>query len=171
MEASLGMGPGMGLSLTTPGLLFPAISLLLLAYTNRFVALANIIRQLHAASEGKLTPRTQAEIGNLRRRLYMIRHMQEAGVVALLLCVLCMALLFFDQILFGEIVFAFSLLLFAVSLVLSVAEIHISVRALDIHLSDVEETQTPRYLETPKAPGRKDHDSARTHQPSTDPAP
>jgi hypothetical protein len=36
------------LSLTTPALLFSAISLLLLAYTNRFLAYASVVRNLHA---------------------------------------------------------------------------------------------------------------------------
>ena len=36
------------LSLTTPALLFSAISLIMLAYTNRFLAYAAVVRNLHA---------------------------------------------------------------------------------------------------------------------------
>ncbi len=128
----------MDLSLTTPGLLFPAISLLLLAYTNRFVALANIIRRLHADYKSQPDPLHLDQIRNLRRRVTMIQHMQEYGVVAFLCCVLSMAGLFFGLQRVGEGFFGLSLILFTISLGISVREIHMSVDALDIRLSDLE---------------------------------
>lgn len=66
----------MHVSLTTPALLFPAISLLLLAYTNRFFALAALIRQLSSGDK----PVHQDQIKNLSQRIRIIRRMQEAGV-------------------------------------------------------------------------------------------
>ena len=128
----------MDLTLTTPGLLFPAISLLLLAYTNRFVTLANVIRKLHADHKAQPDPLNLQQIANLRRRVHMIRRMQELGVAAFLCCVLSMAALFFQVRLLGEGLFGFSLLLFAGSLILSILEIRVSAQALDIRLSDLE---------------------------------
>lgn len=128
----------MDLTLTTPGLLFPAISLLLLAYTNRFVAIANVIRRLHADYLTQPDPLNLRQIQSLRTRLKMIRQMQEFGVAAFLCCVLSMSAMFFGLQGIGEVLFGVSLVLFTVSLIISIVEIHFSVRALDIRLSDLE---------------------------------
>ena len=128
----------MEIDVTTPALLFPTVSLLLLAYTNRFLALAALIRELHARY--KATPSTiiLAQITNLRRRIHLIRDMQALGVASLFLCVVCMFLLFAGLIGEGKVLFAVSLILLMTSLVLSLVEIRMSVRALEIHLSDIE---------------------------------
>ena len=77
------------LTLTTPSVLFSAISLIMLAYTNRFLAYAAVIRNLRSEHEQNPTPMTQRQIDNLRKRLYMTRLMQIFGVSSLLLCVVC----------------------------------------------------------------------------------
>jgi len=100
----------MEINLTTPAVLFPAVSLLLLAYTNRFLALANIIRKLHADHQVSPDSRYLAQIENLRRRIRMVRNMQFAGVVSLLLCTVCMYLLFCGWIIPAEIIFSAGLL-------------------------------------------------------------
>ncbi len=135
----------MELTLSTPALLFPAVSLLLLAYTNRFLALAALIRELQARYREHPEPVIKGQIDNLRRRVNLIRAMQEAGVASLFLCVLCMSLLFAGFILSGKLVFAVSLLLLMVSLALSVKEIHISVRALNLQLQDIEDAPEGRH--------------------------
>lgn len=76
----------MQISLTTPALLFPAISLLLLAYTNRFLALASLIRNLHARYMGEKDIKIKAQISNLRKRVILIRNMQLLGISSLFLC-------------------------------------------------------------------------------------
>ena len=128
----------MDINITTPALLFPAISLLLLAYTNRFLTIATLIRSLH--KNYKENPQTAllGQIKNLRKRVYLIKHMQGVGVASLFLCVLCMFLLFAGQITLGNYVFGLSIILLMVSLVLSLKEIAISVDALELHLSDIE---------------------------------
>lgn len=131
------MGEG-AMTLTTPALLFPAISLLFLAYTNRFIALANVIRNLHAAHQKEPNPKNLRQIRNLRRRVRIIQRMQEAGVLSFVLCVASMGCVFFGLDQAGQVVFGLSLLLLGASLILAVVEIHISVQALDIHLSDME---------------------------------
>lgn len=128
----------MNIDLTTPGLLFPAISLLLLAYTNRFLALASLIRGLHKQYQEHPNKILIGQIKNLRRRVVLIRNMQAFGITSLLLCVVCMFLLFAGEVALGKYIFGLSLLLLIVSLALSVIEIQISVKALNIQLGDLE---------------------------------
>ena len=127
------------LTLTTPALLFPAISLLLLAYTNRFLAIAALIRQLHGQYNDHPDSRIKGQIENLRKRVILTRNMQGLGILSLFLCVLCMFLLFAEEYEFGKWVFGASLLLLLASLGLSVREIQISINALELQLSDLEE--------------------------------
>ena len=126
------------MSLTTPALLFPAISLLLLAYTNRFLTLATIIRQMHPG-EGKAPSNlARRQISSLRYRVKLIRHMQSFGVVSFLLCALSMFAIFIDSHLTGKWLFGLSLLALAVSLVLSLIEVLLSTNALSIVLDDMD---------------------------------
>lgn len=131
----------MEITLTTPALLFPAISLLLLAYTNRFLALANLIRDLHARYKASPDRILMAQLANLRYRVVLIRNMQVFGVGSFFLCVLCMLVLFAGQTWLGEWIFAASLLLLMISLGLSLREVQISVDALNYRLSDLEGDQ------------------------------
>jgi len=126
------------LTLTTPALLFPAISLLLLAYTNRFLAIAALIRQLHSQYNDHPDSRIKGQIENLRKRVILTRNMQSLGILSLFLCVLCMFLLFANEYELGKLVFGVSLLLLLASLGLSVREIQISINALSLQLSDME---------------------------------
>lgn len=126
------------ITLTTPGLLFSAISLLLLAYTNRFLAIAALIRKLHADNQINPSSILEGQIINLKRRLNLIKNMQLWGVLSLFLCVLCMFLIFFKKYLLGQWVFGAGLLLLLVSLALSLKEIQISVRALNLQLNSME---------------------------------
>jgi hypothetical protein len=127
------------LTLTTPALLFSAISLLLLAYTNRFLAYAQVVRNLHAKFKEDPSHILLGQINNLRLRLKLTRNMQISGIGSLLLCVLVMFLIYVDYTLFAEILFGIALILLVLSLAISILEIQISVKALDLHLSDMEE--------------------------------
>jgi hypothetical protein len=129
----------MDLNLTTPALLFPAISLLLLAYTNRFLTLANLIRDLHARYTANPDQILLWQLRSLRYRVLLIKHMQGFGVASLLLCVVSMFALFVDWQLAGKVIFGVALLLMVVSLALSLREIQVSVDALNLRLSDIEE--------------------------------
>jgi hypothetical protein len=129
----------MELDLTTPALLFPAISLLLLAYTNRFLSLAALVRELASRYKANPNERIKGQIANLRYRLVVIRNMQFFAVLAFFLCVLCMFLLFAGQPFAGQVVFGTSLLLLLVSLGLSLREIWVSVVALQLQLAELEE--------------------------------
>lgn len=128
----------MEIDFTTPSLLFPAVTLLLLAYTNRFLGLASLIRSLHDRYQEKMDKRIIAQIENLRHRVILIRNMQAFGVSSMLLCVICMFLLFFGLVVPAKVVFGASLVLMIISLVLSIREIQISVNALHLELRDLE---------------------------------
>ena len=132
----------MEFNLTTPALLFPAISLLLLAYTNRFLTLATLIRELHARYKANGEEVLIAQISNLRYRVVLIRNMQAAAVSSLFLCVLCMFVLFAGQVDLGKIIFGISLLLMLASLAISLREILVSVDALTLRLRDLETSET-----------------------------
>lgn len=128
----------MELSLTTPALLFPAISLLLLAYTNRFLTLASLVRRLHEEYSATKHPILAGQIVNLRRRIHIIQWMQALGIGSFFLCVVTMFLLFVGQLLAGEVVFGAALLFMMGSLALSGWEIKLSIGALELQLSDME---------------------------------
>lgn len=124
------------MDLTTPALLFPAISLLLLAYTNRFHALAQVIRQLHAAREPE-PHLVQLQIPGLELRIRQIQYMQGFGVLSFLLCALSMLALFVDGQTAGKVLFGISLLALAISLILSLWEVLISTNALSVVVADL----------------------------------
>jgi hypothetical protein len=128
----------MELDLTTPALLFPAISLLLLAYTNRFLTLATIIRNLYDRYNDSQNDNLLKQISNLRYRTYLIRNMQIFGVTSLLFCVASMFALFAGWSAAGQWIFAIALVLMIVSLGISLRELFMSVGALDLLLTDLE---------------------------------
>ena len=125
------------LDLTTPSLLFSAISLILLAYTNRFLSYASVVRTLKEKHEQTHDPKDIAQIANLRKRLYLIRSMQILGILSLLLCVIAMFFIYISWQNIAAWIFGVALLLLAASLCVCIWEINISVRALEIHLEDI----------------------------------
>ncbi len=130
----------MELTLTTPALLFPAISLLLLAYTNRFLTLANLMRDLYARYRAQPDPRIMGQLHNLRYRIVIIRNMQASGITSFFCCVLSMFFLFAGQPTIGQWVFGAGLVFLLISLGLSFREIQVSIDALTLQLEDLEET-------------------------------
>ena len=138
----------MELSINTPALLFPAISLVMLAYTNRFLSLSNRVRKLHdkyAEHEQKVI--ILGQIKNLKYRLKLIKRMQTLGVLSFLFCIGCMFFVYLQIFSVAHVVFASSLLLFAASLLLSLLEIRLSTRAIELELSDMEGLEDPSVLE------------------------
>ena len=129
----------MDISISTPALLFPAITLLLLAYTNRFLAIATLIRNLHKNyQEHPDNKIISDQLLNLRNRLNLIKLMQLFGVISLFLCILSMLTLFLGYDDIGDYGFGLSLLSMLLSLAYGLKEIFISTKALEIELSDME---------------------------------
>jgi hypothetical protein len=136
----------MELTLTTPALLFPAISLLLLAYTNRFLSLAALMRDLYARYRAQPDPKIKGQLANLRYRIVIIRNMQVLGVGSFFCCVLCMLVMFAGQVLIGQWIFGTGLIMLLLSLTLSLRELQVSIDALTLQIDDLDELdrQAPR---------------------------
>ncbi|WP_257668029.1 DUF2721 domain-containing protein [Parapedobacter tibetensis] len=137
----------MNITFNTAALLFPAISLIMLAYTNRFLALAALVRSLHAKYlEHNKSGILHGQIKNLRYRLKLIKQMQAMGVLSFVTCIVCMYCIYIEHIFLVELTFALSLLFFAMSLIISLIEIQVSNKALELELSDMEPTDDDSSL-------------------------
>lgn len=137
----------MEITFNTPALLFPAISLLLLAYTNRYLALANLIRKLHDEyMRGEKNHLLLKQIKILRVRINLVRTMQAMGVLSFLCCVITMYGVYQEWFTLVKYVFAFSLLSLLGSLIISLLEISQSTRALEWELSDMEELESSSFF-------------------------
>ncbi len=138
----------MNISFNTAALLFPAISLIMLAYTNRFLALAALVRNLHAKYlEHNKSGVLHGQIKNLRFRLKLIKQMQAMGVLSFVTCIVCMYCIYIEHAFLTELTFALSLLFFAVSLIISLVEIQVSNKALELELSDMEHADDPSLVD------------------------
>jgi len=129
------------LNLTTPAVLFSAISLIMLAYTNRFLAYASLVRNLYQRYQQAPDTVLLHQIANMKRRLLLTRAMQILGISSLLLCVCTMFLIYVHWQTTAEVVFGVALVLLILSLATSIREIQISVQALKIQLGDMSEAK------------------------------
>jgi hypothetical protein len=137
----------MEITFNTPALLFPAISLLLLAYTNRYLALANLIRKLHDEyMKGEKKAHLLKQIKILRIRINMVRQMQALGVFSFVCCVVAMYSVYKQWSGLTQYVFATSLLSLLASLIISLLEISQSTKALELELSDMEELEKTNFF-------------------------
>ncbi|QIR76678.1 DUF2721 domain-containing protein [Sulfurospirillum diekertiae] len=127
----------MDIEISTPALLFPAVSLLLLAYTNRFLAVAQLVRMLHRQSQERENCEEYKQIQSLKHRLELTKWMQFFGVLSILLCTLSMFELFLGLFGIGKQIFGLSLIAMCVSLFISLWEVMISTHALNMELSDM----------------------------------
>jgi hypothetical protein len=138
----------MELSVNIPALLFPAISLIMLAYTNRFLALSNRVRMLH--EKYQLMEQRHivfGQIKNLKYRIKLIQNMQTYGVATLLSSILCMFFIFIEYQTVAKFIFGVSLISFSISIFLSLIEIRLSTKAIELELSDMEGLEDPSVME------------------------
>ncbi len=128
------------ININTPALLFPAITLMMLAYTNRFLSLAALVRKLHEEyNRGERERNIFKQIKNIRTRINLIRYMQALGVLSFLCCVLCMYAIYRNWVMIANAIFAASLIFLLLSIILSLLEINKSTKAIELVLSDIEE--------------------------------
>jgi hypothetical protein len=132
----------MEITLTSPAALFPAISLIFLAYTNRFLHLSSLVRKLHSDWLYGHEPSLRAQIINIRRRIELIRWCQATGVLSLIGCLASILSLLLDQQTSGILLFAISAISMAVSLFLSLWEVLASNGALNIYLNEMSEPRS-----------------------------
>ncbi len=138
----------MELSVNIPALLFPAISLIMLAYTNRFLALSNRVRMLH--DKYQLIEQRHivfGQIKNLKYRIKLVQNMQTYGVATLLSSILCMFFIFIEYQAVAKFIFAVSLITFSISIFISFIEIRLSTKAIELELSDMEGLEDPSVME------------------------
>lgn len=131
------------LNLTTPSLLFSAISLILLAYTNRFLSYASVVRSLNEKYQENpdKDPTTLNQIRNFVLRLRLIRAMQTLGAGSLIFCLAAMFLYFINLTLPAEIFFGIGMIMLACSLGLCIWEVQISTEAISLHLQNIRRRQ------------------------------
>jgi len=127
----------MEIEITTPALLFPAISLLLLAYTNRFLTTGQLVRSISHQAKENINQDLSGQIENLKKRLELTKWMQFYGVVSILMCTLSMFALFLDFYSLGKNIFGLSLITMCISLFISLWEVYISTNALKLELKDL----------------------------------
>ena len=138
----------MELSVNIPALLFPAISLIMLAYTNRFLALSNRVRMLH--DKYQIIEQRHivfGQIKNLKYRIKLVQNMQTYGVATLLSSILCMFFIFIEYQAVAKFIFAVSLITFSISIFLSFIEIRLSTKAIELELSDMDGLEDPSVME------------------------
>lgn len=129
------------LEMSIPALLFPAISLTMLAYNARYLAIASLIRQLHKEYVSSYSEIIGMQINQLRKRLYLIRNMQATAIISFLGAVITMALLYTSNNKSANIVFGLSLLALVISLTISLIEVQLSTKSLNIQLNSIEENK------------------------------
>lgn len=128
----------MQLTLSIPALLFPAISLSMLAYNARYLAIAALIRQLYQKYQETESPTLGLQVKQLRKRLSIIKNMQAVAIISFLLAVITMFLIYVQLDFWANLVFGFSLLALIISLLFSLVEVQLSTKALSIQLKDME---------------------------------
>lgn len=128
----------MDITITTPALLFPAISVLFLAYSNRFLAIASRIREQHNLFNKTQSPVAKKQIDSLRLRIRFIVAMQVLGVLGIICCTIAMGLIFYGFQYYGNVTFGFSMAFIVLSLLASISELLLSTKALNIELEDME---------------------------------
>ena len=138
----------MDITINTPALLFPAISLVMLVYTNRFMALSSVVRKLHDEYEANRSNKNlPLQIRNLQFRIKLVRRMQFFGVTSFIVALISMYLIYVDNLQMAHITFATAMLLFACSLVISLIEIMKSTNALELELSDMEDEEGKSFVD------------------------
>lgn len=128
----------MQLTLGIPALLFPAISLTMLAYNARYLAIAALIRQLHKQFEETSAQPLKQQINQLRTRLGIIKNMQASAIISFLLAAVTMFLIYVEMNVWANAIFGISLIFLMISLILSLLEVQLSTKALGIQLENME---------------------------------
>lgn len=149
----------MDITINTTALLFPAISLIMLAYTNRFMTLSSVIRNLHTryiTQPDEPKHLIHAQIKNLRYRIKLVKNMQILGVCSFLLAIACMYAIYIGEMNIARIVFAIAMLLLIASLILSLMEIIKSTTSLELELSDMENLDDPTFVDYLKKKWKKE---------------
>ncbi|MDP6974635.1 MAG: DUF2721 domain-containing protein [Gammaproteobacteria bacterium] len=124
------------MDITTPALVFPAISLLFIAYTNRLHSLSVLIRSMTIEDSNEApSKQTKEQLIILQKRVNYIKRMQVLGIISFILCLSTIICLYIEQDIIANYVFSLALLTLVSSLLFALFETLQSTRALNIHLN------------------------------------
>lgn len=124
---------------------FPAISLLLLAFTNSYITVANVIRSLkNQFDKGDRSDNLDLQLKSLYGRIEIIRYMQQFGIGSLLFASLSMFLIFANLQLLGKLSFGISLILLIASMFLSLHETTLSNKAIELEIKTILNKEKPK---------------------------
>lgn len=134
-------------TIQTPALLFPTVSLLMLAYTNRFLGITSVIRKLHTdmSTDESNHQFYFSQIQSLSLRINLIVLAQKTGVMSLLSCVLSMIVLMISHEA-SFILFSIALIFMAISLIMIFKELSHSKKALNYILDDCKKMDEKRKV-------------------------
>lgn len=124
------------ITISTPALVFPALSVLMLAYTNRFIAISKRVRSLHAEHKNKPHRNLRDQIKSLHRRLRFIRNMQFFAITGFLINMVSIFMILVGLAKVATVLFGLSLICIIASLIISIMEINMSVQAMTIELAE-----------------------------------
>src|SRR5512141_2422107 len=120
------------LSISIPALIFPAISLLFISYTTRFLGLTSVARAMLREHLADPQPHWEVQLRSLRHRLHLIRRMQLLGLASIILAALSMGAIANGFPLTGQVFFVGALAGFVGSLGFCVHEIRLSIDAIEV---------------------------------------
>lgn len=142
------------------GVLFPAIPLMMINFGNRYMVLANLIRNLHDTVVRDNTPQDDAErfllqITSLRSRLRLIGMVQIVSATAFTMVLAAMCATYLELMEWASLLFISALVFMAVAMIMFMREIQLGNSALDVHLSDLKDHQEWAHILQPKKKNRK----------------
>ncbi|MBT3852279.1 MAG: DUF2721 domain-containing protein [Gammaproteobacteria bacterium] len=125
------------MEITTPALLFPAISLLFVAYTSRLHSLSVLIRAMttDGSNESK-TMHAKEQLNILKKRVNYIKRMQVFGILSFIFNLITIICLYINYDYLANYIFGFGLFMLSASLFFALLETLISTKALNIHLKN-----------------------------------
>ena len=125
------------MDITTPAILFPAISLLFVAYTNRLHSLSVLIRAMTTeGSDESKTEHTEEQLDILQKRVTYIKRMQVFGILSFIFNLITIICLYINYDYLANYIFGFGLFMLSASLFFALLETLISTKALNIHLKN-----------------------------------
>ena len=125
------------MEITTPALVFPAISLLFIAYTNRLHTLSVLIRSMTKNDNKDLkNNETKDQLEILKKRVLYIKRMQVFGILSFIFCLFTIICLYIELDNIANYFFGLALFLLVASLLFALFETLQSTEALSIHLKN-----------------------------------
>ena len=130
----------MNIDYTVTALMFPAIPLLMVVYSNRFHTLSRLIRELHDEHvyEKHIPAEWKKQFINLSRRISILRWTIMFAAFGFLFNMLTVFALYLNELFLARVIFGSCCLSMIISIIFFIREIQISTNALNLHMSDMD---------------------------------